>query len=80
LLDEIAIALFHHPDGMPSRNTSRHIKARDANIPSPRHMPIPPIVASRGALTRKPLPMIEDSGVTVAFQFEETVNLLERAR
>jgi len=41
---------------------------------------LPTIPASRGALTKKPLPMIEAKGVTVAFQFDETANRLEKAR
>jgi len=41
---------------------------------------LPTIPASRGALTRKPLPMIEASGVTVAFQLVEADRRLENAR
>ena len=41
---------------------------------------LPTVPASRGALTRKPLPMIEASGVTVAFQLDEPASRFEKAR
>jgi hypothetical protein len=36
--------------------------------------------ASNGALTRNPLPIIEASGVTVAFQLDEAASRFENAK
>ena len=41
---------------------------------------LPTMPASSGALIRKPLPMIEASGVTVAFQSEEPARRFEKVR
>ncbi len=41
---------------------------------------LPTVFASNGALIRKPLPIIDASGVTVAFQEEELLSRLEKAR
>jgi len=41
---------------------------------------VPTAPPSSGALTKKPLPMIEASGVTVAFQREEVDSFFESAR
>ncbi len=41
---------------------------------------LPTTPPSSGALTRKPLPMIEASGVTVAFQSDDPASRREKAR
>ena len=41
---------------------------------------LPATLASSGALTRNPLPMIDASGITVAFQRAEVARRFENAR
>ena len=41
---------------------------------------LPTMPPSNGALTRNPLPMIEASGVTVAFQVDDVAKRFEKAR
>jgi hypothetical protein len=41
---------------------------------------LPTIPPSSGALIKNPLPMIEASGVIVAFQLKEFASRLEKAR
>ena len=56
------------------------MKANTSNAAMHTTARLPTTPASSGALTRKPLPMIEASGVTVAFQFDEPDRRLENAR
>ena len=41
---------------------------------------LPTVAASSGALTRKPLPMIDASGVTVAFHDDDAAKRLDNAK